>query len=183
MILRASSSIKPLPNTDHKLLRFYQGEKVHPAGYVISDVWHFSYEKLEKVHDYIQWIFPTTTPSAHVYDIPILGVEEVAAFHSDQVLREGVLKSFDLMLDFYGFRRVEGVISPGPNFEERDRWLFPRDHNLARVSRILESLVVLGFKGEAEMFLDALVGLPHKYRWYVVDSLPYWKKAVGRVTR
>ena len=82
MIISASNTIRPLPNEGGIIAKFYSGERVHPSGYTIEDVWKFSFARLEKVHDYIQWLFPLATPSGHVHDIPVLNKEEIQQFQT-----------------------------------------------------------------------------------------------------
>lgn len=179
MIISASGTIKPLPNTNNIIVRFYLGKRVHPAGYTIEDVWKFSYDQLEKTHDYIQWIFPSMTPSTHVHDIPILNKDEIRDFHTSEALRAKVLKSFCLMLNFYGFELTDGNVARNPEFNERSGWLYPKNHNYLRISRILESLVLLGFRSESEAFLRALTDIYPEFRWDIGESLSVWKRIVG----
>ncbi|MGA2785660.1 MAG: opioid growth factor receptor-related protein [Candidatus Bathyarchaeia archaeon] len=180
MIISASATIKPLPNTDNIIVKFYLGERVHPSRYTIDDVWRFSYEQLEKTHDYIQWIFPLTIPSSHVQDIPILNKEEVHEFRTNEILRPKVLNSFRLMLNFYGFEMTGDTIIPSPEFKNQSGWLYPKNHNYLRISRILESLLLLGFRDESETFLSALISIYPDFRWDIGESLSVWKKILDR---
>jgi hypothetical protein len=178
MILRASSTIKPFQNTSDIIVRFYRGELVHPSGYAIQDVWGFSPAKLEKVHDYIQWIFPLQKPSEHVYDIPVLNPSEIEAFHTDAELRQRVQRSFRMMIEFYGFIMKDDVIVKGAQFREKSRWVYPKDHNMARLSRILESLRLLNFEPQARALFQALNGIYQEYRWEIGESMSYWQRTM-----
>jgi hypothetical protein len=176
MILRASSSIAPFPNNNDIIIRFYRGELVHPSKYTIQDVWDFSPAKLEKQHDYIQWIFPLRKPSAHVYDIPILNPSEIEVFHTDAELRQRVMRSFRMMIGFYGFMQEDDHVIQGAHFGDRSGWIYPKNHNLARISRMLESLLLLDFKPEAKALFQALVEIYPEYKWDIGESLSYWKR-------
>jgi len=176
MILRASSTIKSLQNTSDIIVKFYRGELVHPSGYTILDVWGFTPAKLEKVHDYIQWIFPLRKPSEHVYDIPVLNPSEIDAFRTDGELRQRVQRSFRMMVEFYGFILQDDVIVKGERFREKSRWIYPKDHNMARISRILESLVLLDFQPQARAMYQAMKDIYPKYRWEIGESMSYWQR-------
>jgi len=84
------------------------------------------------------------------------------AFRDDEELILAIRKSFDLMLDFYGFRIAsedDGNISikPAPHFSERARqWLTPNNHNFLRITRIMKSLSLLGLQREAAAFWKCL---------------------------
>jgi hypothetical protein len=179
MIISASGSIKPLPNTGNLIVMFYLGHKVHPAGYTIEQVWKFSREQLEKIHDYIQWIFPLATPSTHVHDVPVLNKNEIEEFRDNEILRSRVVRSYHLMLDFYGFHVAGDAIGRSAEFKKHSGWLYPKNHNYLRISRILESLVLMCFRSEAEAFLGALVDIYPDFRWDIGESLSFWKKIVG----
>ena len=46
------------------IVTFYRGEGRDAAGRSISDIWGWDDRRLEAVHDYIQWLFPTSHRSA-----------------------------------------------------------------------------------------------------------------------
>src|SRR5438874_20180 len=49
---------------NEKLLRFYSGEGTDDRDRTIADIWCYSHNELEGVHDYIQWLFPLAERSA-----------------------------------------------------------------------------------------------------------------------
>jgi len=165
---------------------FYRGEAVHPQGYTIDAVLGWDNERLAVTHDYIQWLFPLKKGSAQVPNSPILSAAEVELFRRDPGLRRTLLRSARRMLAFYGFALSVGVdcqarIASTPDFAgRRSDWLTPQNHNYRRISRILESLRLLGLAEVSRLFFTALTEL---YRedssaigWTVYS---YWKEAAG----
>lgn len=148
------------------LLDFYQGSGRDGAGRLLTDVWQFSDEDLERKHDFIQWLFPVPEPSRFVKDCPVLTAEDVVAFRADPDFLDRVLYSADLMRRFYARTRA---------------WRRTNDHNHARITRILRCLTLLGLEAEAQKLFtefDVQAGhLPMQVRWYWAEALkptPAW---------
>lgn len=139
------------PETEmSRILDFYRGTGTDGAGRLIAEVWGFGLEELEYHHDFIQWIFPLEQPSAFNPDAPLLTPSDRATFAASPDLQAGVLRSLDVMLNFYGFAREQSGIVPGATFVDRARhWATPNNHNHLRLSRIIRSLALLGRPLEA----------------------------------
>ncbi|MGE3275445.1 MAG: opioid growth factor receptor-related protein [Vicinamibacterales bacterium] len=169
-----------------RILDFYRGQGPDDAGRTIVTVWGFDTDTLEWRHDFIQWLFPLRSRSGANPGAPTLADQDVAAFQADEALRQRLLRSFDLMLAFYGFvRDGEGattVVQPGPGFEARLReWVTPGNHNFLRISRILRSLATLGLTNESHAFLVALLHLCDGPAGTVIGprSRQFWVDAVS----
>jgi hypothetical protein len=140
-----------------KIIAFYSSVGKDQSGRKIEDIWKFSYEDLESIHDFIQWLFPLDVTSVHNSNAPVLTEADQKVFHQDQKLRSNLLKSFDVMMNFYGFERTNKAglvfISKSANFGVRSsNWLRPYNHNHLRISRILKSLRLLGMGAESKAF-------------------------------
>ena len=144
----------------------------------------FGLDELEFHHDYIQWLFPLPEPSGANASAPLLSSQDIAAFKSDDALQNALLRSFALMLQFYGLDRVERgdavEIVRGARFAERSReWLTSGNHNFLRISRILRSLSLLGLRKYAAAFLDALESIyTQNARIIGETTMGYWRRAV-----
>ena len=168
------------------LLRFYRLEGPDSHGRTLPEIWAWDAARLEGVHDYIQWLFPLTEPSAFNPRSPVLTEETIAAFRTDAQLRERLLRSLALMLDFYGLA-LESVgngtawIEPAPGFVARSRgWLHAGNHNHLRLTRILTSLRLLGLEDHARALFNRLDAIARDHPHAVsATTLAYWRKAVG----
>lgn len=170
----------------NEVAAFYRGEVVHPDGYTIDDILGWDDYKLAVKHNYIQWLFPLKKASAQVPNSPILSAKEVELFRSDPVLRRGLLRSLERMLRFYGFTLTVGndkqahVIRNDDFDTRRKDWLTPNNHNYRRISRILESMRLLGLGEMSRLFLQALKDLyrddSSQIGW---TTYSYWKEAAG----
>jgi len=167
------------------LLSFYRGESANPEGRKLEDIWIWQRDRLENVHNYIQWLFPLSEPSKFNANAPILDESVIAAFLADKELRRRLYRSFKLLLDFYGLQCVtsqeSGVkISKAANFESRRQyWLRPMNHNHLRITRILRSLSLLGLKAYAKAFLTCLQELYQEDPKAIApNTMEFWEKAV-----
>jgi len=163
------------------LFRFYRGEGTDDFGRRIGDIWRYSRDELEDVHDYIQWLFPLAERSAFNPGAPLLDAATMAEFRRDNALRENVQRSLEVMLGFYGLALAEDHIARAPDFADRSRlWLSPGNHNFLRLTRILKSLSLLGHEASAESLLGCLEEL-YRERPGVIGSttVGYWRRATS----
>lgn len=163
-----------------KLLAFYAGKGTDDRGRRIDEIWSFSREELEAVHDYIQWLFPLRERSAFNPGAPLLDDETIARFREDTALRDNLERSLRVMLDFYGLAIAGHEILRVPTFGARSRvWLTPHNHNFLRLTRILRSLSLLGLHDRATQLLACLEGIDQRQPNIIGDeTLRYWRQAV-----
>ena len=144
-------------------LRFYRNELAsRPDGALIEEMlakWKCDYKLLERHHGFIQWLFPVREQSAFSAQAAELQPHEAEAIREDPVTRERVVRAYELMLDFYGFRlanRDTGEVERSAVHAERFRNLVQNQHNWLRVSRILKALGELGLEHYKLPWLQAL---------------------------
>ena len=186
------------------LFLFYLELKQDHAGRYISDIWKFNHSELEDIHDYVQLLFPDINlgmffplfamGSKREIVVPQIVKGDTTLLHeSSEISRRfkaNMLKSLDLILDFYGFQyslkddRI--IIEPSPAFKERAaNWLTVENHNFLRITRILGSLRWCGLEKYSLALFNALGGV-YKIKEYKSiidqsDSFKYWKSAVNPI--
>jgi|GEM_PF-319412 len=141
-----------MPNKD--LIAFYLGMESYPGGATIKDMLqHWTDEQLEVVHDYIQWLFPTVQKSQFNAKAPTLDEETIAAWKDSTVLQSTQLDALNRMCAFYGLQLVPNVSPPqiiktANYWERKANWQEAGsgyiNHNLLRLTRIIDSLATLG---------------------------------------
>jgi hypothetical protein len=167
-----------------KLIAFYRGDGRDHRGRLLSHIHQYSFEALERHHDYIQWLFPLPERSGANPDAPLLSADDIAAFHADASLRTMLRRSFQLMLQFYGLELAQGdgapTIARHATFDHRRRvWLTTGNHNFLRISRILRSLSLLGFRDLAAAFLRCLEDIYAEHARIIGETtVGYWRRAV-----
>jgi hypothetical protein len=161
-----------------KLVSFYRAEDTDSRGRTLADLWGFSVDELEAVHDFIQWMFPLREPSAYNPNAPLLTSADIAAFRSDPVLRTNLRRSFEVFLAFVGLRYRDGEVVDGPDFEEkRNIWRYP-NHNWLRITRVLISTRTLDLEVESAAFFRYLSELKRSGRGEITDeTFRYWSSA------
>jgi len=127
-------------------LEFYSNSrKSKPDGDFIDNIhekWWGNYNKLEQHHGYIQWLFPIREEGMNHLATKLYPHEAKAIANDPQMLNR-VIKSYELMLDFYGMKladRTTGKIVRGDNWKERYLNLNRSFHNYLRITRILKCL-------------------------------------------
>ncbi|XP_036806502.1 opioid growth factor receptor isoform X2 [Oncorhynchus mykiss] len=132
-------------------LKFYREQiPSSPDGVFIEDFhkkWNRQYLKLERVHSYIQWLFPLQEPGMN-NQAKELTKKEIEAFLQDETAKKRLVKSYKLMLDFYGIQLsndTTGEVRRANNWRDRFDNLDRHTHNNLRITRILKCLGTLGF--------------------------------------
>ncbi|KAH9949872.1 opioid growth factor receptor conserved region-domain-containing protein [Amylocystis lapponica] len=140
-------------------LEFYQNAlRCRPDNLLIEELhekWSGQYTKLEHKHGFIQWLFPIQEYGMN-YESQPLQRHEIAAMKADAAVTERVIRSYTLMLDFYGMHLQShdtGLLVRSPNYAERYRNLVHSSHNYLRISRILKCLSELGLERLSAGFL------------------------------
>ncbi len=172
------------------IVDFYWGSKPDSEGRMLEEILLWDYERLEKQHDYIQWLFPLRQPSRYNMSAPLLDDEQAAAFDNmkdddvSAILKDHVRESLDMMLEFYGLVMLfqsRIIIQKASNWSERKRnWVTPGNHNFLRLTRILTSLKELGLPVEAAALFKALDDIYAEHSEIIGETTyRFWQEAAG----
>lgn len=167
------------------LVPFYLGEQRDLKGRMIQEIWAWDFEKLECVHDYIQWLFPLPERSAFNANVPVVDNDVVQAFDSDPRLRQNLLRSLTLMLRFYGLERHEesegkiAVRRSNDYLTRKREWVCRFDHNYLRITRILKCLMTFRLETEAHAFYEGLHQIYRENSDQIGgETFQYWTRAI-----
>ncbi|MGA7884498.1 MAG: opioid growth factor receptor-related protein [Acidobacteriaceae bacterium] len=139
------------------LTAFYRDGARDDRGRTLAEILAWDDERLEAIHDFIQWLFPLPERSGANPSAPVLDRETTEAFQTTPAMRERLEQAFQRMLRFYGLRWNGTAVDRGENFRERaQNWLWPGNHNHLRLTRILRSTVLLGLEAESKALFHAL---------------------------
>jgi hypothetical protein len=149
------------------IIKFYSGEKVDTCNHILSEIWTYSFQRLEEGHDYIQWLFPLDEPSAYNLDAPLLTKEDIEALREPEMLCR-VLLSVHTYMRFLFFTR--------------EYWVTKFDHNHLRITRMLKCLKLLGMTHEAHARLREvmLIAASTDPNVNLDTAIQFWENAVGR---
>jgi hypothetical protein len=162
-----------------QLINFYRGKGKDLRGRSIQDIWNYSDDELECIHDFIQWLFPLRVASQYNPTAPLLTDTIIAEFRSDPKIQANLLRSFTVFLAFLGLEYENGVISESPNIDmKNDVWRFP-NHNWLRITRVLSSTRILGLELQSRLFLEHLKSMVRTGRAEITpETMGYWEQAV-----
>jgi hypothetical protein len=149
------------PAPPHPIIAFYRDGARDDRGRTLAEILDGSDDRLESVHDFIQWLFPLPEPSGANPDAPTLDAATIQAFRDTPAMRDRLHQAFERMLLFYGLvwssSTETGAVDRLPNFSERaQNWLWPMNHNHLRLTRILRSTLLLGLEAESKALFHAL---------------------------
>jgi len=168
------------------IVAFYEGSAPDDRGRFLRDVLRFDDERLEYVHDFIQWLFPLPERSGANPLAPILDAAAIDAFRERPELRAALRESLDRMLSFYGFAWSGNRIVRSASFSLRSsNWLNAGNHNHLRLTRMLRSLALLGERDAALAFFAVLSEIYGEEQRRTGQSrisersFGFWKSAVG----
>src|SRR5258708_1015688 len=86
------------------LIAFYRGEAPDDLGRKLRGIWGWDSGLVDTCHNYIHVLFPLKEPSQFNLHAPLLDDATAERFRSDPVIQANLLRSFNVMLRFYGFR-------------------------------------------------------------------------------
>ncbi len=131
---------------------FYSNQlRSSPNRFLIDEFhrdWFGQYTDLELEHGFIQWIFPLFESGMN-FSSQVLQRHEVEKMRADDKIRQRIIKSYELMLDFYGFQLlspITGEVIRSANYQIRFHNLVRHPHNFLRITRILKSLGEFGLE-------------------------------------
>lgn len=136
------------------LSSFYLEDGLEKLDATFAEVLAWDDETLEDKHTYIQWLFPLNVKSETVLFSPVLTQDEIGLFVTNKKIQQNINDAFSRMLDFYGFTLLSEKIEIDYNHQKE--WLTPNNHNFLRLSRIMNSLKILGQGHKAQQLFDAL---------------------------
>ena len=165
-------------------LRFLRGTALatQRAAYAVTDfhspsgVYYGDYEKLESLHDYIQWLFPIHVASKFNPDQHALQLHEAQSIAADPTCQRHLLLNYRCFLDFIGFSLVNeatGALTRHAGAPARLRNLNAESHNKLRITRVLKCFGSCGLARLQAPLVEALIEEAYAQRTLVAlrDSI------------
>lgn len=124
---KKDESPKEIPNKSGKEstkkkylnLSFYLGQcPSKPDGDTISVIhneWGKDYNKLEMHHGFIQWLFPLYEGNGVNWHAKTLTKDEAKLMRENMTVGKNVMKSYEMMLGFYGMELANKTTGEGKN--------------------------------------------------------------------
>lgn len=147
----------------NKIINFYSHIDSDDLGRTLKDMWTWDNITLESTHDYIQWMFPTATPSKFNANAPLVDEVTIKAFRSSSELQSYLTTSSFI------FERFLDLDNP------KAHWLTHKNHNFLRISRIIDSLMTLHCRPRALQFLT---NVEKAYLKSEVCPVSYWNEMI-----
>jgi hypothetical protein len=162
------------------IISFYEGKIKNKSGLSIDQILNMDDEELEKNHTYIQWLFPLQEKSREVPSSPVISDFQVNEFKNNREVRNVFIDVIEMMMEFYGLHISAFEIEKGNNWEERSKnWLTSKNHNFLRLTRIMKSLMLLGYTDCAKALYNCLCEIYEENKEIIGPiTKQYWDEAV-----
>lgn len=158
---------------------FMLGETPDKFGRFITELQAYNHFWLEHDHKFIQVLFPIDSGSKFNSHAPLVTEMDVDAFLNNPVAREAHIRSWDMMLSYYGFvRHGETIMVREELTPKNHEWLKAHNHNQLRITRILRSLVLLGHASLAVQWHALLVEEGRKHGTISEKTFQFWQDAI-----
>ncbi len=133
------------------------------VGRTLAQMMEWDDARLERCHDYIQWMFPLDEPSMFNAYAPILTYDEIFELRQHGA---SILHSARMFLQF---------LIRGKSPRTKQFWLTPNNHNHMRISRIIKCLRIIDFPTCAEGFHDWVTS--QNKDGVLNAAIPHWEDA------
>ena len=110
------------------IVDFLEGAEPNINQLYIQDIWDLSDEEIENTHDFIQWLFPTDTPSRYNLAAPVLSEQDILNVQNSEKAQKNLKYSANWFLNF---------------LDRHSYWIDKHDHNQLRIKRIKKCLRLL----------------------------------------
>lgn len=153
---------------NRQIIGFLSGQTPDGEGRFLREILAWPDDRMEAVHDFIQWLFPLLEPSPVNPGAPVLDAATIAEIRARPALQEAVRASAARMRRFYQASR---------------HWITPGNHNHLRITRILKCLKLAGLDGEASEFFGWLSTIyaaeqERPFPGITPRSFEFWRAAV-----
>ncbi|HEX4064406.1 MAG TPA: opioid growth factor receptor-related protein [Acidobacteriaceae bacterium] len=92
----------------HPIVAFYRDGATDDRNRTLAQILDWDDDRLEDIHDFIQWLFPLPETSGANPSAPTLDAHTITAFHATPEMQQRLRQSLDRMLRFYGFAWATG---------------------------------------------------------------------------
>ena len=124
------------------IVDFLEGAEPNINKLYIKDIWDLSDEEIENSHDFIQWLFPTDTPSRYNLAAPVLSEQDILNIQNSEKAKKNLKYSANWFLNF---------------LDRHSYWIHKDDHNQLRIKRIKKCLRLLIDINFSDKFLNEVV--------------------------
>ncbi|HEX3986359.1 MAG TPA: opioid growth factor receptor-related protein [Acidobacteriaceae bacterium] len=170
----------------HPLIAFYRDGARDDRGRTLAEILAWPDDRLESVHDFIQWLFPLPERSGANPGAPTLDAATIEAFHGTTAMRDRLHQAFERMLLLYGLAwtasAAGATVTRLPDFRERaQNWLWPMNHNHLRLTRVLRSTLLVGLEAESKALFHALNAIYREFPDRIsTRTHAFWSDAAQR---
>jgi hypothetical protein len=150
--------------TEDPIIKFLEGSEKDLQGRFIKDIWNYSDNEIESIHDFIQVLFPLDEQSKNSSSRFFIQDQAlIPAIQSSEFAQANFKQSYKWFLGFLG---------------RNSKWQKGYDHNQLRITRIIKSLNLLSSYENALAFYQSMVKLIKDDHSISQTTYDYWVGAL-----
>ena len=124
-------------------LLFLENKGKDYKGRTLEDIWSFSDKEIERIHDFIQVVFPLDEPSRYNANrYYIKDIDLIEAIKLSDLAQKNLQKSSQWFLGF---------------LERNKQWQKRYDHNQLRITRVIKSLHLLCSQPKSPQYVPRIL--------------------------
>jgi Opioid growth factor receptor (OGFr) conserved region len=155
--------------TDSRIILYFLDQAVDGGGRTLTQAMQKDNSWFERTHDCIQWMLPTKRESKYEPAEPVLSDRDIQVFQVRRDIREAYSFGVDRVKRFLELDQMRPV------------WVRKKDHNHKRITRLLESLMDLGFEERARRVLEQVLRIERANPDTIdPEAVEHWKGACAR---
>ena len=131
-------------------------------GRTLGQIWKYSDEEIEQIHDFIQMVFPLNKPSASIFHGHYLDDDAtIKSIQTNKSIQQNIIKSSQWFLSF---------------LKRNESWKSQYNHNHLRITRIIECLRLIVSDEESNKFYKSILNLLGDNKINKI-TLDFWQNA------
>ena len=131
-------------------------------GRTLEQIWRYTDEEIEQIHDYIQIVFPLNKPSTSIFHGHYLDDDNaVGRIKTNKSIKQNIIKSSEWFLSF---------------LKRNESWKNQYNHNHLRITRIIECLRLIVSDEKANEFYKNILELSYDKKINKI-TLDFWGNA------
>ena len=143
------------------IVLFLEGKMRDYEGRLLKEIWAYDDKNIERIHNFIQWIFPLDEPSRAVPSAPVLFEEEIDEIKKSYLAKDNLIKSKNWFIEF---------------LKRTDAWVNEKNHNHLRISRMIKSLRILHSDEAANSCFNEILNIATSRNFQSYNVIRYWQK-------
>ncbi len=162
----------------HPVIEFYLGLRKTEHNFTLEQLWELKPAAIGDAYFYIPWLFPVDDFFYWRKPSLLLKPEDVEQFKNNPEIQQKFLKSFDVIMDYFGIYRVNNDLFVKEEIANRHYWLRNIGHETKKIARVIKSLYVCGQPELAKKLQQLAIPLGKEKGHLLPETIETWQNLI-----